>query len=250
MTRTRQKLSGCIAVAAAVCCVAVGCGGGDETGAGDSAGGRLDLLIADCSKSFRASSERLLPAMVTIAADSAEQDRALWAGCFAEAPLRTLVWDPKVDFGVLPKGVNPSVADRVNVARALGMEPKLLEMIRETPDSDGGSGQLEALEVASETEDLGRLFLFTDAAIHQDHVPDMTTATPAEIRDTIEVWAPRLRGLRGVHLVLVGVGFGVHNSASVRNAKLLFHGLADRVGAASFKWTQELPVDLPTQESS
>ncbi len=250
MSKARQKLIGCILVAAAVCCAAAGCGGG-ETGSGTSSSGRLDLLIADCSKSFRASSERMLPEMVAIAADSAEQDRVLWAGCFAGAPLRTLVWDPKVDFGALPSGVNPGpVADRFNVARALGMEPKLLQMIRETPDREGGSGQLEALEVASETEDLGRVFLFTDAAIHQAHVPDMTIATPGEIQRTIRVWAPRLSGLRDVHLILVGVGFGVHNSISVRNAKLLFRGLADRVGATSFRWTQDLPVDLPTHESS
>lgn len=207
---------------------------------------RLDLLIPDCSASFRESSKRLLPEMVEIARDSAARRRVLWAGCFAGAPLRTLAWSPKVDFGELPQGVDPGspLADRLNQARAIGLQPKLKKIVEDTRAAEPGSGQLEALEMASQTRGVGRVFLFTDAEINEPEAPDLSTATPSEIKRTIDLWAPRLRGLNGVELLLIGVGYGAHNSASVRAGRMLFAGLAKRVGTASFQWTQELPADF------
>jgi hypothetical protein len=236
-------------VAAVLCCALLsGCGGsGEETAkASETANRRLDLLIADCSDSFRESSLRLIPEMVEIALDSAEKRNVLWSSCFAGAPLRTMVWDPKRDFGQTGEGYhyNDEILDRLNLAMALGLRGKLRTMVLETPDTVPGSGQLEALEVASEAPNVGRVFLLTDAAIHEPEVPELNTASRAELRETVDLWAPRLRGLRGVELTMLGAGYGVHNSASVRAGRFLFRSLAAQVGTASFGWTQELPPDF------
>jgi hypothetical protein len=206
----------------------------------------VDLLIPDCSASFRQTSKQLVPEMVTVTLDSARQKRVLWAGCFAGAPLRTLAWKPKIDFGDLPDSLNdnPTFVEHFNEARALGLRRKLAAMVRHTPRRAPGSGQLEALELASQTKGVGRVFLFTDALIVEPEGLDLRTATPSDIHQAISLWAPRLTGLRGVELMLVGVGYGANNSRSVRNAARLFSGLAHRVGAGSFSWTQSLPADF------
>jgi hypothetical protein len=225
-----------------------GCGGGGKTTGEQAflASHRVDALLGDCSASFRQTSERLLPEMVAVALNSASQRRVLWAGCFAGAPLRTLAWNPKVDFDDLPSSVSgsPAIAERLNEARALGLRRRLAMMVRKTPRQAPGSGQLEALELAGQTPEIGRVFLFTDALIVEPEGISLSTATAVQIRQTIDRWAPRLRGLRGVQLTLIGVGYGAHNSRSVRNAEQLFRGLARRVGVASFSWTQDLPASF------
>lgn len=219
-----------------------GCGGG-----GDSARREVDLLLPDCSASFHASSLRLLPEMVAIARDSAARGHVLWVGCFAGAPLRKLRWRLRVDFGELPPGVEAGtpLAESFVQARALGLRGRIRRLILATRQTAPGSGQLEALEVASQAPDLKRVFLFSDAAVHEPEVPELNLASDAEIGAAVDRWSPRLRGLRGVELAMIGVGYGVHNSASVRAGRMLFGQLADRVGTASFAWTQELPPGFP-----
>jgi hypothetical protein len=229
----------------ALCATVAGCGSSQRSSRqAFLESHRLDLLMPDCSASFRQASERLVPEMVAVAQNSASQKRILWAGCFAGAPLRTLIWNPKVDFGELPSAVSNSaqLAERLNEARALGLKRKLEAMVRHTPLRAPGSGQLEALEVASQTADVGRVIMYTDAEINEPQGVSLSKATPAEIRQAIQLWAPRMKGLRGVQLMLVGVGYGAHNSTSVRNAEMLFRGLAKRVGMSSFSWSQSLPV--------
>ncbi len=233
----------CVFLALALACAALGgCGGGDR----DPASAKIDLLIADCSASFRESSLRLLPEMVAIAQDSAAREDVLWSGCFAGAPLRTLRWDPREDFGEYPPGVEPGTpfAANLNQARAIGMRRKLRSMVVATKAAEPGSGQLEALEVASQTPGVARVFFLTDAAIHEPEVPELNTASVADLRRTVKLWAPRLRGLNGVQLTMIGVGYGEHNSASVRAGRVLFRGLAAHIGVASFTWTQDLPAEF------
>jgi hypothetical protein len=208
----------------------------------------VDVLLADCSASFRASSLRLLPEMVSIAQDSAAKEHVLWAGCFAGGPLRKLRWKVRVDFGEYAPGIHPGtpLAENVNQARALGLRGRLRKLILNTKQTVKGSGQLEALEVAAQAPSLSRVFLFSDAAIHEPEVPELFTASEAEIRQAVAHWAPRLSGLRGKRLVMIGVGLGEHNSKSVRAGRMLFGLLAERIGMAGFTWTQELPPGFPT----
>lgn len=241
----RTMIIGCLAIAA--CGVLLGgCGGDEDATAAKQPDRNLDLVVADCSDSFRESSLRLIPEMIQIAVDSAEERNVLWAGCFAGAPLRTLIWEPKVDFGQTSEKfhISDEVVDRVNQAQALGLKRKLRTMVEDTPATVPGSGQLEALEVASEAPNVGRIFFLTDAAIHEPEVPELNEATETELRQAANRWAPRLHGLKGVELTMLGAGYGVHNSASVRHARFLFRELAKEVGTASFSWTQELPPEF------
>ena len=204
----------------------------------------LDLVYGDCS-SFRRYTKAFVPDMVTIAQTSAlaKPRRTLWAGCFDGAPLRTLDWKPTIDFADEPDELehNRTLGDRVALGRALGMKRKF-EAMAETPTKVSGSGQLEALELAAQTPNVGRVFMFTDAQINQIEGVRLNAATPGEIDATIRRWAPRLKGLEGVQLMFIGVGRGTSNSGGVRNGERLFRGLARRVGASHFGWTLELPA--------
>lgn len=237
---------------AAVSAFLAGCGG-DEIAHTQGSGmvavtatssRELDLVMPDCSRSFRRYSKQLVPEMVTVALDSASKRRILFAGCFAGAPLRHLVWDPRVDFDDLPDAVarNDRMADRINKARALGLANQFRRIIRQTPRRAGGSGQLEALELASQTPGVARVVMFTDALIREPEGIVLRTATRSEVEDAVARWASRMQGLNGVHLVFVGVGLGSLSAKSVRNARHLFGGLAHAVGA-SFSWTRSLPLE-------
>lgn len=241
------KLTGALVLAAAI----VGCGDTDSarktTNPGQPSATRtVDLIYGDCS-SFRRYTKAFVPDMVTIAQTSAlaTPRRTLWAGCFDGAPLRTLVWKPKIDFSELRPELraNRQLADRFVVARALGLK-RQFEAMASTPTRVPGSGQLEALELAAQTQGVGRVFLFTDAEVNQLDGLRLADATPDAIQATINRWAPRLKGLRGAQLMFVGVGRGTANTGGVRNAEALFRGLAKRVGATPFDWNLELPADF------
>ena len=204
---------------------------------------KLDLIEGDCS-SYRGVTKAFVPTMVQIAENSAQDERSLWAACFDGAPLRTMSWGPTINFGQVPSSLNGEVAAKFNQARALGLGPKLLAMVVQTPVRAKGSGQLEALEVAAQTADVGRVFMISDAQIDEVGGVNLLSATPAQIQHLITVWAPRLHGLRGVQLWFIGVGFLAPTSASVRRSQMLFRGLAKEIGA-SCSWSQSLPVTFP-----
>lgn len=239
-----------VAGAVVLCTAVVGCGTQqqkvEDPQPGPPAAQPVDLVFGDCS-SFRRYTKEFVPDMVTIAETSALANprRTLWAGCFDGAPLRTLVWNPMIDFSQEPPELrqNRTLGDRVALGRALGLKQKF-EAMADTPMKVPGSGQLEALELAAQTANVGRVFMFTDAVINEIQGVPLASATPAQINATINTWAPRLTGLKGVQLMFIGVGRGTDNSGEVRNAERLFHGLADRVGASYFDWTLGLPDDF------
>jgi hypothetical protein len=251
--RARSTVVILLVIAVAASASLAGCGGGEEAraregspvaaGAGESR--PLDLLLADCSHSFRHESLQMVPEMVAVARDSADRQRELWAGCFAGSPLRDLVWEPTIDFGDLPGPLarNPHLADRFDAARALGLEGEFERIIRDTPRGSPGSGQLEALELAAQTPGVGRAFLFTDARILEPEGILLGNASRTEVEQVIDHWSPRMRGLAGVELIFVGGGLGAPSSRGVRNARALFRGLAQRVGA-SFFWGRSLPLEF------
>ncbi len=209
---------------------------------------KLDLLLGDCG-SYRPITETLVPTMVTIAENSAQGGRAFWAGCLDGAPLRSLVWKPKVDFGDLP--ASTPGAQQVNEARALGLQGKLETMVRTTRARVPGSGLLEALELACQTgPDVGRVFMITGGQVDQSDGVNLGTASPADIRQTIKRWTHRLYGcFKGAQLWFIGAGQGAPSTRSVRNAEALFDGIADNL-STSFTWARSLPAYFPTPSSS
>ncbi|TMK57384.1 MAG: hypothetical protein E6G51_06360 [Actinobacteria bacterium] len=241
-------------VAVAALALLAGCGGDEEAEAAKGGGSvtvgatesrPLDLLLADCSHSFRHQSLQMVPEMIRVALDSADQQRELWAACFAGSPLRDLVWKPTIDFGDLtgPLARNPSLAERFNTARALGLKGEFEQIIRDTPRGTPGSGQLEVLELAGQTQGVGRVFLFTDARIFEPEGVPLGNASRAGVKQVVDHWAPRMRGLAGTELVFVGGGLGAASSPGARNARALFRQLAEQV-EASFTWGRTLPPDF------
>jgi hypothetical protein len=233
----------CTLVLVLTLAVAAGCGEAPPTAG--RGGGSVDLLFGDCS-SFRRYTQEFVPEMLAVAVNSARVRHVLWAACFDGAPMRTLEWSAKVDFGDLPKEVrhNPRLADQYNLARALGLRRQLYAMVANTPERAPGSGQLEALEVAAQTPGLARVFMWTDGAINEVDGVKLKTATRTQLEQTVLRWAPRLRGLSGADLHLIGVGRGTQSTSVVRNAEILFHELAQRDHARAFGWTLELPARL------
>jgi len=232
------------------------CGGGDATSGPQShqraflQSHRLDLILGDCT-TYRGVTKAFVPTMVQIAENNAQLHRALWAACFDGAPLHTLRWNPTVDFGDVPSSVaaNPVLAQKFNEARALGLEPRLRAMVEHTPVRAQGSGQLEALEVAAQTANVGRIFIVTDGQIDEVGGVNLLTATPHQIMEAVHLWLPRLRNLSQVQLWFIGVGYLAPTSASVRRSEVLFRGIANGVGAPC-SWSQSLPVSFPQQPTT
>jgi hypothetical protein len=230
-------------------CLALAAGCGQDTTTAPEAealpGGNTDLMMVDASPSFRRSARGFVPDMVAVAQASASQRRVLWVGCVDGAPLRTLRWTIRVDFGELPASVENAtgLAERINTARALGLRPQFIRLIRHTPDRVPGSGLLEALELAAQTEDVGRVFIFTDALTFEPDSVHLARASDAELQATARRWVKRLHGLRGVEVLMIGVGREARTTVAVRNAERLFRAVVTGAGGR-LRWSQELPASF------
>lgn len=205
----------------------------------------LDLLLPDCSPSFRAALPGFRDATQRIVLDSASRSRTLWMACFDGSPLRSVDFDPKVDFADLTDSVSGSetLAARFTEARALGTLKNIEKAIAATENQVKGSGQLEALEMAAKTPDTGRVFLVTDLLSHEADGLNLATVSKVDIQQTVKRWLPRLRGLRGVQVFVIGAGLGAGSSEAVRNAEQLFTTLITQAGG-KVSITQEIPATL------
>ena len=236
------KTTGAALLSVACLILAAGCGQNTAT-TSTAVGGDTDLVMVDCSPSFRQAALGFVPDMVAVAESSASQRRALWAGCVDGAPLRTLRWTIRVDFDELPASVenSTSLAERVNTARALGLRRRFAQLVRRTPDRIPGSGLLEALELAAQTPDVGRVFMFTDAQSYEPGSVHLARASDAELQATARRWVRRLHGLRGVEVLMIGVGREARTTVAVRNAERLFRAVVTGAGGR-LQWAQELPA--------
>jgi len=224
---------------------ATGATQGQSISAGGSidkpAPGSVDAVVGDCSDSYRSQMMAFVPGMVSIAADAAEKKHRFLAACFDGAPLRTLAWGPQVNFGEAEPGINEPLMEKVNNARALGLRRPLERMIETTPQRVKGSGQLELLELLSQTDGLGRAYVFTDAIVNQVDGIDLNSASPEDIHRIVRRWAPRMGdGLQNVAVVFVGVGRGSNRTAKVRKAEALFRDIVESAGGR-FTWAPDLP---------
>lgn len=203
--------------------------------------GSVDAVVGDCSDSYRSQMMAFVPGMVSIAVDAAEKKHRFLAACFDGAPLRTLAWNPRVNFGEAKPGINDTLMEKVNNARALGLRRPFERMIETTPERSKGSGQLELLELLSQTDGLGRAYVFTDGIVNQVDGLDLNGASQKDIDRTVRRWVPRMGdGLQNVSVVFVGVGRGSNSTAKVRNAELLFRGIVEGAGGR-FTWAPDVP---------
>jgi hypothetical protein len=144
------------------------------------------------------------------------------------------------DFSRLPPGVpDPDLIGRFNQAKALALRSKLTRRIEGSHEAVSGSGILEGLEVAAGTPGLRSIVCFTDGVVNEPDGFNVTNASPSEVDSEIQRWTGRLHALRGVTVVLVGAGRGVHRSETVDRSHRLFGGISRAVGARLI-WTQTL----------
>ncbi|MCA1706099.1 MAG: hypothetical protein LC808_23700 [Actinobacteria bacterium] len=203
--------------------------------------GSVDGVVGDCSDSYRSQMMAFVPEMVSIAVDAAEKRHRFLAACFDGAPLRALAWNPRVNFGEAKPGLNETLMEKVNNARALGLREPLEHMIETTPERVKGSGQLELLELLSQTDGLGRAYVFTDGIVNQVDGLDLSAASQEDIERVVRRWVPRMGdGLRNVAVVFVGVGRGSNRTAKVRKAEVLLRGIVEGAGG-KFTWAPDLP---------
>ncbi len=203
--------------------------------------GSVDAVVGDCSDSYRSQMMAFVPGMVSIAVDAAEKKHRFLAACFDGAPLRALAWNPRVNFGEAKPGINENLMEKVNNARALGLRGPLERMVETTPERVKGSGQLELLELLSQTDGLGRAYVFTDGIVNQVDGLDLNAASQQDIDRAVRRWVPRMGdGLQNVAVVFVGVGRGSNRTAKVRKAEVLLRGIVESAGGR-FTWAPDLP---------
>lgn len=249
----RVALAGAVLTLAAAAFFGSGCGGGGTgaqrtTTAPEHVGRNVPVvfLLFDCS-GFRRIAPEFEPDLVKVAEDAARHRQKLEFACVDGTPLTT-ARVLTVDFSRLPGAdVNPEVADvddetfqQVNLARAQSLRPEFHLRImhgRETV----GSGLLEGLVLPAQQANVVRIVFWTDAEVRDpDDGFNLPTATPAEMRAEVRRWIPRLRGLAGRTVVVVGAGRGAQTQATALKAKRLFTALIDRGVHGHLVWTRTL----------
>lgn len=94
-----------------------------------------------------------------------------------------------------------------------------------------GSGQLQGLQLSAEASGVSETYLWTDGVVNEpSNGFRLTNATTGQIKAEIRRWRPRLKGLSGKTIVMVGVGHGVDQASTVERAHKLFQSLIDGNG--------------------
>ena len=201
-----------------------------------AAGGTTFLLVDGSSfRRFAADYEGEMAAVTQVVA--AQRGRVL--ASVADGQPLTTARILSADFAAAPPGgSDPALLARFNQAKATGISRRLKRLMRSS-QTVKGSGQLEALAVAANTPSLHAVVFWTDAVVNEAGGFNATSASRSDVSSQIRLWAPRLRGLQGRTVVLLGVGRGVHRSETVRLARVLFAGLA-RAAGFRLRWAQSL----------
>jgi hypothetical protein len=232
MRTVRPRRWKVLAIAAAALAAAAAAGCGDEPPAKHE----VDVVFGDCSPSFEERSGAYVEDMVAVARGSAEHDRSFYAGCVDGAPLRTLDWAVEKDFAAV-EASNSGDHARIVAAMAEGTKPKLEAMLR-TPREVPGSGQLEALELASQIDGLSGVWLFSDAIVRQVGAVDLETSDAATVDSAAREWARRMGdGLDAVTVTFVGGGQGAPSTEAARLARRLLEGVVEDAGGTPL-WSQ------------
>jgi hypothetical protein len=140
------------------------------------------------------------------------------------------------DFAQPPPEAEGEEVAEADDAFAEGMAHDLVASA--TRETVAGSGQLQGLLVAAHTPGIGEVILWSDGVVNEQGF-DLSAASGAEVSAEIALWKPKLAGLRGVTVQVVGVGRGVHLVATVERAHELFSALVNGNGG-HLAWTPTL----------
>lgn len=211
-----------------------GCGGGRATNSSPASARRVVLEWDATGATSRIASYRteLKNEVVHVAAEHGD----LFAVVLDGQPLTTSSVTARNFAEAPPDGIEPNHA---NEALAAGFAHDFITSF--TPqETVAGSGQLQGLMLAAQTPHVGEVVLWSDGVVNEPADGfDLSAASVPELNAEIARWKPKLAGLRGVTVVIVGVGRGVHRIATVERAHRLFSALVEGNGGR-LVWTPTL----------
>jgi hypothetical protein len=200
-------------------------------------GNRNVVLLADCSESTKTFRDDWIEQMANATFGALEAGKRISIDCVDGAPLTTMTFPITVDGSVVPTAYqgNATLVERYHRAETSAVERKLKEMF--AAPHQRGSALLEGLE-ASIRRRPASVRLWTDALIIQlDEGIDVNrTPTPSELHEIVATWEPRLAGLRGVPVEIIGGGRGARRAASARYAHEVFAAVLAAAGVP-FTWS-------------
>jgi len=204
-----------------------------EEGQGQAASRRNAVLLVDCSGSTAAFRSTWIPEVIGATAQALNRRQLVWIDCIDGSPLATARFVLRLDGRNIPSAYegNEVLADEFNRARAASLRPKLEQLFAGTRRARG-SGILDGLEAAGGLRP-AQVVLWTDGLVIQaeNRIDLNKPLSPASERGIVDTWAPRLAGLRGAQVTIVGVGTGAHSALSARQVRRLFPELLSKAGA-------------------
>jgi hypothetical protein len=144
----------------------------------------------------------------------------------------TIDWSVDAD-GCHSPETRPNKHDRWAAQAATELAPKLTALTRSK--THGGSDPLAALETAAKVERLSRVTIWSDLVIQDEGVDLSRPVRDEQIAKLADEWAPRLTGLKGVHVVARHAGRGIDSDVAVRQSEKLLKTVLDRDGA-TLEW--------------
>lgn len=186
----------------------------------------------DCS-GFRRLAVEYEPDLVKVAEAVAVRDDKLRFACVDGKPLISTQIHT-FDFTHIPGSENdpdlqgdPQTLHDTNVARAMGLGPTLVSIIKNGREFVG-SGLLEGLTFPANEPDVTKVYYWTDGEVRDPADGfNLPTATPEQTRSEIGRWIPRLRGLRGKTVIIIGGGRGAQTEATATKAHDLFQAIIE-----------------------
>jgi hypothetical protein len=177
------------------------------------------IQYVDCTSSMRNVLPGLIPFASAITKDGARPNSLLLAGSFAGPPALspnpwTVVHHYRLDLH--GTGGNKTVAAERVALQGPPQAAKVAEVLTCPRGFHGGSPLLSALEQAAKAlrdAHLGpnvakRVVFYTDGAIVGDGLNSKEGISPQQEAVAIRQFAPRLTGLQGAHVWVIGVGSG------------------------------------------
>jgi len=186
----------------------------------------VTVVLVDCSKSVRGNQTQWPHEISTIAEKVLTEEGRLRVGCFAGTAVGVL-WTIDVKGEEVHKVTGGAPAKR-EYQRVWARQLEGAFRQAAQPRKEAGTDWLNALEAASQTEELAAVYIFSDL-IQEDEGIDLTMVQSTSHLEAIaREWARRLGGLHGVTVRVVGAGQGI-GAAVDRQGEALFGYLKEDV---------------------
>lgn len=134
------------------------------------------------------------------------------------------------NFAEVPPETEPQERPAINQAVATGFARNFIATCT-THEVVAGSGQLQGLALAAATSGVSEVYMWSDGVVNEPaNNFDLTTASAQELNAEIAQWKPKLTGLKGMTVVVVGAGRGAHRLITAERAHQLFQAVVEGNG--------------------